>query len=214
MSSKASIKMRVRVKADPGKAQEQMEAMFAPMLEPYTIRVDNEHAEFLEFGSTPARDSTPKYSGGEISPVERKFREWVTRAKGLPTGGVKPTKGDRIAKAVYKQAMEKGVPPYPFLRPALYEVMNQIANGDDLGMVEAMSVEPAVERIVERMIANITAHGMVHGDESLIDSIEYGPSSQFEELTDTATDIGPDLWARRDGGRPGAPPQGSRNRRL
>lgn len=214
MSTVGRIEVPVKVEVASDDEFEQIKKVLEPLLEPYTILVDSDHAEYLEFGSTPASDTSPKYGNGKISPVEEKFRKWVTTKMGLSTGGVKPSKGDRVAKALYKQAMEHGVPPQPFLRPALYEVMNRVANGEDFGVTEAGSLEPLVKEIVSRMDAILTSYGMAHGEDSILDAIEYGPSSTFEEIVPTATDISPELWAKKDGGRPGAPPQGSRRGRL
>lgn len=88
--------------------------------EPCTIVVDSEHAVYVEFGTGPAtrRQKDPNVD------VHGEIEKWVEIKLGIKD----PKRRRRVADRVYHSIMEHGMPPSPYLRPAVFKVLENLPN--------------------------------------------------------------------------------------
>ena len=98
--------------------QAEAEARFRP----YRVRVDSEHATMIEFGTKgspiPPRENRStgrKKSQESWSEAAKNIKKWVdTRSNNTAT--------DEESFLIFKKIMREGIPPQPFVRPALHLV--------------------------------------------------------------------------------------------
>lgn len=115
-------------------------------LEPAEVAVESRQGEYVEFGSGP-------YRGGGKSPdrdVRGEFIKWAKAKFGDTAESV------AFALRVYAKVMNEGMPPQPFIRPALMDVLNEL---DDTWFEEHTVLDLAqeiVDRSREYLIANNT----------------------------------------------------------
>lgn len=132
---------------------------------PFKITIDSDHAKFIEFGTNGHVGGGPSRmtAKGSVHPVEKKIREWVKARKG--------EQDDRLAHLIYKQIMEEGIPPQPFIRPGIHSTLAMI----DTGMVDfgKMTTEDIAQLFIDNMERCLRDNRTLYGTEELLKSIDY-----------------------------------------
>lgn len=166
---------------------------------PAKVVVGAPYAEAVEFGTGPARSdiSSPKImytfdraEGNryttDATEAFIKIYEWATRH-------CKGNDPYSFARAVYKNIMEHGAPPHPFIRPALHEVEDDFQR-----IFEAKgSLKGVADELRDRIVANLETGGPQGGAGSdsgaLADSVESDYCDPDEIIGDS--DIPEEVWA-------------------
>lgn len=86
--------------------------------EPCTILVDSEHAVYVEFGTGPSRRSQKDPNVDVRGEIDR----WVETKLGIKD----PARRKKVSDRVYHGIMEHGMPPSPYLRPAVFKVLERL----------------------------------------------------------------------------------------
>lgn len=109
-------------------------------LKPVVFIVPAKHAEWLEFGSAPAQQS----SNGDLQIA---IRRWLQRKRGVSN----PSELDRLTKQISGRIARYGLAPRPFFRPAFYYVSDNLQQLFDQGY----SLMDIIQHMAERTNENI-----------------------------------------------------------
>lgn len=194
----SELRIPVRVKAAVDGDEWSVDDLWAIMDEdgnlredfaPHTIVVDSDHALYVEFGTGPAQKGR-RASGKN---VYASIYEWVEGKLGIKD----PAKRRQAAHNIYHSIMENGIPPQPFLRPALQNVLVRIGNDyfSDGGTIRGLA-----EMIASEMVRLLQDHNTVYMGE-LRDSIRVVAGSVEED--DEQSRIPKEVWNRDDVGYDG-----------
>lgn len=194
----ASVEMKCEL--DPDRFSEALKnALTGDTFKPAKVVVGAPYAEAVEFGTGPARSdiSSPKVmytfdrADGNRYTTEAteafiNIYEWATRH----CIGDDPYS---FARVVYKNIMENGAPPHPYIRPALHEVEDDFQR-----IFEAKgSLKGVADELRDRIIANLETGGPMGGAESdtgaLADSVTSDYCDPDELFVDS--DIPEEVWA-------------------
>lgn len=192
---------------DPSEAIAQM-VLESDSFKAYRIVVDDEKAGYVEFGTLPSTASPrDKSLWGTPTEVELKFREWVKRKYGLHD----QDRINVIAHGIYKDIMQNGMPPIPFMRPAMYSVLDNAKAGNVTSpYLDSHTTKDLADEIVELMKAFLDNNDTVDSGvlrESIQEPEEVDPESDIESLT-TAIGLSERLWdSRTEGVLPDRPPR-------
>lgn len=141
------VEVRVSADCDPGRVYAALlkkqggSTIPDEEMEPWAVVADAPYATYLEFGTMPTTKERGQNQGG-VSEVMMRFIAWA-RAKGL---------SDREGRAMYEYAMKKGILPNPFLRPAMYTVIDDIEGGLWRGPVTPMAVADEIAACARRIV--------------------------------------------------------------
>ena len=147
----------------------------AGRLRTYNIIIDSDHAAYVEFGTGPANTKDPSFDQYGHS-VKERIARWVDEKFGSELTAKQ--KHD-MAFSVYKRIMQEGIPPAPFVRPAVDEVMNDpetlalIFNAGDTSDGMYRLAEYVVDRIKENLYKNGTVYHHDIEDHIYIKKSEY-----------------------------------------
>ena len=168
-----------------------MDATFSKALgvkyTPFKIEILSDHARFIEFGtngvgkSPAAIKSRPgqRYKTGIKSDAYENIREWAYARYPLPLlSGNKTGSIDDLAYVIYKKIMNEGIPPQPFIRPALFAAQEKIKNGS----YKDMTIEDIAKDIASEMKRMLDENLTSYGEENLANSIWVGPMTTDEAL--------------------------------
>ena len=140
------------------------------LLKSYDIVIDSDHALFVEYGTGPSNAHEKMYDQfGQT--VQSRIAEWVDEKFG---NRLNPRQRQEMAFSVYKRIMEEGIPPQPFIRPAVdavagdTEIIQSIFDSGGDPMLRL------AEYTVHVMIENLYINGTVyhHGIERDISIVE------------------------------------------
>lgn len=149
----------------------------------YRIVVDDEKAGYIEFGTLPSSaPPRPKSEQGTPTEVELKFREWVKRKFGLND----QARINAIAHGIYKDIMQNGMPPIPFMRPAMYTALDS-AKAMDLTdpYLDTHTIKDLAEEITDLMRRYLDNNDTVDSG-TLRDSIQEPEKVDLESDTGVA----------------------------
>ena len=128
---------------------------------------ESEHSLYVEFGTNGAHFG--QKSKGTISPVELEIRNWA-EAKFRMHGKER----DAFAHSVYRKLMREGMPPQPYFRPAVNNVMQMVTSDPDWFDKDDNSLLKIAELIAEEMKRILYENNTpVSGD--IINKIDYFP---------------------------------------
>lgn len=139
---------------------------------------ESEHSLYIEFGTNGAHYS--KGSGRQgPSPVELELRKWV-EGKFHKHGKER----DKIAERVYHKIMREGIPPQPFFRPAVNNVLQRISSDPEWFQKEDNSILKVAELIAEEMKRILIENGTPFTND-IVDKIDYFPDdgSRSEDMS-------------------------------
>lgn len=194
----ASVEMKCEL--DPDRFSEALKnALAGDAFKPAKVVVGAPYAEAVEFGTGPARSdiSSPKVmytfdrADGNRYTTEAteafiNIYEWATRH----CIGDDPYS---FARTVYKNIMENGAPPRPYIRPALHEVEDDFQRI----FVAKGSLKGVADELRDRIVANLETGGPMGGAESdtgaLADSVTSDYCDPDELFVDS--DIPEEVWA-------------------
>ncbi len=192
------VEYDLKLEVDETQLEEALKDMMknADWCKPAKVTISAPHAVYLEFGTGPAQggNSTPrsvhnfvKKDGStfakETTDVFYEIYQWA-QAKclnGDPYG---------FAKKVYKNIMEKGLAPHPFIRPAIHSVEDEFL---DI-LAREGSVLGVAEELARRIEENIYNKDLMHTGE-LVNSIEASYLEEGEETEDDGFRIEDSVWA-------------------
>jgi hypothetical protein len=138
---------------------------------PVIINVDSEHAEYIEFGTQKSSDNGTKGKKGP-SKAYQNIRDWVeARERSHPTGLDTEAAKDKAAYAIYLQIMKEGIPPQPFIRPAIHEIERMYENGDF--NENEITMEDIAETMIQLMIDFLEENHTIYDGGSIKDRISY-----------------------------------------
>ena len=135
--------------------------------QPYSVTVDSDHAGYIEYGSPPLLDrekyTPPKTrSKGTNSELFENLKKWYKARN----GGVWSNEDVYL---IYRKIMEKGTPPQPFIRPALYDLTREIQDGQSIN--GEMSFEALANWLKDRMIYYLEENHTIYEGGTLKDKI-------------------------------------------
>ena len=180
--------------------------------EPAMIEIDCDHTIYVEFGTGPvtATTSTPhpktvrKLGNGverAMSDMEYNLFRWVGRAN----PGISIHEQLFRSYKLYKKICENGLEARPFIRPAVYEAQDTIAERILAGETLLEVAESIKERMIELLEENTFASAKDDGSgefKSLQNSITVRPADpselDMEPMTpDAARNIPSEEWSNR-----------------
>lgn len=166
-----------------------------PRIQPVRVVADCPYAQYVEFGTEPAR----KGSHSE-PPFKEEIEEWV-RVK-LRISDEKEAK--RVARAIYWRIIKEGLLPTPYFRPAINDTMSEVRE-DWLDM--GHSFDDIAEGIVFRARQYLDVNDQNYTGQ-LKDSIEieetftgsFGPAEvgEIEDYIWNSSELGYDGIKRPD----------------
>lgn len=154
---------------------------------PHTIVVDSDHALYVEFGSGPATPGNKSSSKNVFGEIEK----WVGQKLGVDD----PVERHRVAYAVYRSLMAKGMPPQPYLRPAVHRVLDRLTNE---WFSDGGSIRELAELIATEAGNMLERNNTIYTGE-LRDSIRVVRDGDIRE-SDEQTRIPKEVWNRDDVG--------------
>lgn len=161
---------------------------------PFKINIESDHAMYIEFGTngigkTPKalkNRTTYKTRSGNKSEAYENIKKWVHARFPLPlipnSGSKDP---DQLAYAIYMKIMEEGIPPQPFIRPALFAAQEKLEHGD----YENMTMEDIAKDIAAEMKRMLDENLTSYGEEELANSIWIGPISTNDALAEVDSNL-------------------------
>lgn len=149
------------------------------------VVIESRNAQFVEFGTTPARRAT--YTAGE-SPVLKRIREWCAHKWGLTEGSKEL---DRRSRYLYHKIMENGLAPSPFIRPALETLKDELTKAGD-EWTSLVSLEELAEFLAEQLRVNLIQDDHIYTGE-LLDSIYV--TEYYDEGESPGNPEYEELWA-------------------
>jgi len=152
--TKSGVKVNVLVTEDEFNAYLLNSVLLSDKFKPAWVANDSDHALYIEFGTNGAHFSGPASKNKGISPVELDIRDWVE--KKLQIRG--PAR-DKVAHRVYRKIMSEGIPPQPYLRPAVNNVMQELSSEPDWFGKDDHSVLKIAEMIAEEMKRILNENG-------------------------------------------------------
>lgn len=178
-------------------AEIQNPELFAPMLKelleekgdyaPRTIVVESDHSVYVEFGTGPARGGAKSTQTN----VRKEIEKWVERKLGIAD----PKKRHNVAYKIYRNLMENGMPPQPYLRPAISKVMDRL---EPTFFEDGGTIRELADLIVREMENQLRANDTIYTGE-LIQSIRVYEGDIGEE-SDAQKRIPTDVWNQDDVG--------------
>lgn len=168
-------------------------------LAPWKVVIDVPYAKYVEFGTGPANPNikSPKYTHTvqtakgmktiQCTDVFWRMYEWVMRT----FNNLKDPYA--YTYKLYKDTMEYGMPPRPFVRPVLHEVERDF----NKLLKEKGSIEGVAKELADRIVDNLTSHRYPQSAQSstgeMVSQIKVLPASENE--VNTPSDIRPEVWA-------------------
>lgn len=157
---------------------------------PFRVVIDSDHAGFVEFGTSGASGapSSVRKSAGNgsasRSPVYENIKEWVEARRASSSlrwdDGTKST--EELAYLIYRKVMTEGIPPQPFLRPALFEMQRRL---ESHFYEEGTDMNELAEDLMNLMKRYLDENDTVYPGGSIIDSIHVEPISPDEVNEDS-----------------------------
>lgn len=164
----------------------------------FRVVVDSPHAEFIEFGTDGkagwGRNPTKNKKGyGTFlkNPPESyvNIRKWV-----IARGKVPENEADAIAYPIYRKIMLEGIPPQPFIRPAMYNMKQRLSDGGDLHNTKLTLKEIAM-MLLEDMRDILEENKTSYGDRALLRSIYIeSVDNETSQTFDDADSIPEEIW--------------------
>ena len=154
------------------------------MLMSYDIVIDCNHALFVEYGTGPANTQDPQYDEFGRS-VKTRIAEWVDYRFG---NNLTPRQRQEMAYSVYKNIMDKGIKPSPFIRPAIDEVLGDSETIQAIFDSGGDPMHRLAEYIIHVMVENLYINDNVylHGIEN---NISIRPGNPIDTNTDETEDL-------------------------
>jgi hypothetical protein len=148
---------------------------------PYRVHIDSDHATMLEFGTNGSKTSkdtiAPRGKG-------KTKEQWSDAAKDIYDWAKARSNGelsDQEAYLIFRKIMEKGIPPQPFIRPALHEIEHLLLHTDTF---KDKSVRDIMEMLRVFMLNNLQSNFTLYQGGTLKDKIlveeGYVDESAFE----------------------------------
>jgi hypothetical protein len=166
---------------------------------PVIFHIDSDHAQYIEFGSQGRKDITfEKHSkngtkSSKKSNVYEKIRAWVVAR------GAKGTDKelDQLAFAIFRKIATEGIPPQPFIRPAIHDIEREVDAGEFAD--ENSTMETLATAFMERMIQYLEENHTIYDGGSIKDSISWEHVEFDDPRLDGGTlfggiDIPEDVW--------------------
>ena len=154
---------------------------------PFVVHVDSEHASYVEFGTTGkgegkmVRGKRSKGAFSSSSEFSDNIKTWLrNRGALMGNGGVFAREGpseDQVAFAVMKKLIEQGMPPQPFIRPAVHTVEQELEDG----IFEDATMDDVAAELESLMIWNLDSNHTIYPGGTIADTIHierYNPSSE------------------------------------
>lgn len=153
---------------------------------PFIIHVDSDHAGYIEFGTQgrgPGTKSSAKSNNSKNEFYEN-IRKWLydrgANISGKHVGGT--SNESQVIYAVMKKIIENGIPPQPFIRPAIHSMEEDLKEG----AYSDKTMTFIAEEIIQRMIENLDRNHTLYGDWEIAKSIryeQYDPDMKVESAT-------------------------------
>lgn len=169
-----------------------------PNYSKFRIVVDSPHADFIEFGTDgkPGWGKNPERRGkghGRFlkDPPESyvNIRKWLIARSGIPE-----KEADAIAYRIYRKIMQEGIPPQPFVRPAMFNMKQRLSEGGDLHNKKVTMKELAL-MLLENIRDILEENKTSYGDRALLRSIYIESVSADEENGfEGVSDVPQEIW--------------------
>lgn len=169
--------------------------------EKYTVSIDCPYAQYVEFGSDPAEKTTVPHvedpiCKDKVTEVNLKIRDWAQDKFGLDDK-MRKKRGD----AIYKQIMEEGMKPSPFIRPALFFVLEDMKAHMSENPEDSIYFKPGVNttEVIANEVAAHMAKNLMQNDSIVNGDLMRGINVVLEkdvidEIPDDLREIRPEIW--------------------
>lgn len=154
---------------------------------PFIIHVDSDHAGYVEFGTQKwEKRSSSGASSGANSKFYENIRKWLydrgANISGKHVG--KTSNEEQVIYAVMKKIIENGIPPQPFIRPAVHLIEAMIENGE----YKSKTMRDIADDLLFEMINKLEENHTLYGSEEIAKSIRC---EQYDPDTNVASATGP-----------------------
>ena len=163
---------------------------------PCAVVVDCPYAEYIEFGSDPAKNATSKVydaiCGDWVTETRLRIRDWAQDKWHLDDKARKRA-GDKI----YHNIIKNGIPPQPFVRPALYGFEIVFRNDPDYFLNQDNPSRAICSYLRDEMIKILETHGTYSSKRELIQSIivvEGDEAMLYDDPFNINTKIQEEIW--------------------
>lgn len=112
-------------------------------LDPWAVSIDAPYAAYLEFGTGPTTKTGSRHRQTDTE-AKRRFKAWAA-AKGF---------GVAFGERIYHRIMERGLDPHPYLRPAMYSVIDDLERGEWDGPYTPRAVADEIAERVRLIVLN------------------------------------------------------------
>lgn len=146
----------------------------------FRIDIKSDHAMFIEFGTNGVHSDSPGKGTGAKGTKSEAFENIITwymiRAS-------EPNRDRARAKAypIFTNIMKNGIPPQPFIRPAVYSVRQMLSKGGSLCKPDT-TMRDVCEALKAEMHRNLRDNKTLYGEEKILKSIEevWGTLDELE----------------------------------
>lgn len=155
---------------------------------PFQVIIDSDHAGYVEFGT---QGSAKKYDpprslkkgrgkgAQQRGELFQNVKAWIkARNMGMSFSPeyAKDSDLDSLAHIISKKIFEEGIPPQPFIRPAIHEIERRL----DAGEYYYFTMEDIATDLVELMKNYLRENRTLYGDENILNAISIRKLT-FEE---------------------------------
>lgn len=169
--------IRIELK-DREKLENSLRETILEKIPPVEIEIDCPYAQYVEFGTDPAIESSSTMAYDSIcndfvTLPRYKIRNWAQNRFGLDNKE-RRTVGDKI----YHSIMDNGIAPNPFIRPTIHKAVAMFSNNkEDLIVDDSLPISENIAIWMEWEMKRLLAqrgygrNGPIEGGKLLIDSI-------------------------------------------
>ena len=152
---------------------------------PFLLSVESDHAGYVEFGTQAwEKRSSSGSSSGANSKFYENIRKWLydrgANISGKHVG--KTSNEEQVIYAVMKKIIDNGIPPQPFIRPAVHLIEAMIENGE----YKSKTMRDISDDLIFEMINKLEENHTLYGSEEIAKAIkcEIIPPSVAKNIED------------------------------
>ena len=139
---------------------------------PFLLSVESDHAGYVEFGTQAwEKRSSTGASSGANSKFYENIRKWLydrgANISGKHVG--KTSNEEQVIYAVMKKIIENGIPPQPFIRPAVHLIEAMIENGE----YKSKTMRDIADDLLFAMHGKLEENHTLYGSEEIFRAIKF-----------------------------------------
>lgn len=165
----------------------------------FRIDIDSDHAMFIEFGTNGKHPGAPgggTGAGGSAEEAYNNILKWYMARSGQHD----ERKARHEVYPIFRKIMREGIPPQPFIRPAMHSVRRRLQKGGDLCRADTTMLD-VCEALTTEMANNLRDNRTLYGEKRILKSIHVVWGTLEELATDRVNMADPsngfvssDIW--------------------